>query len=119
MTVGDSKNNHEMPHPMQLPPHPVERHQPLPGQNPKSSQDNAPALEIVQKILACASYRQADEDLDFFQGAETRGIRLQLDYLKTETLLQEHRVAHTIVVFGGTRILERGAAKRVVSDLEQ
>jgi len=118
MTVGDSKNNREMPHPVQHPPHPVERHCPLPGQNPKSSQDDAAALETLQKILACASYRQADEDHDFLQEPQTRGIRLQLDYLKAETRLQEHRVAHTIVVFGGTRILEHGAAKRRVSELE-
>jgi hypothetical protein len=97
----------------------VERHQPLPGQHPKPAQDDAGAPGVVQRILACGSYRLADEDADFLQEPQTRGIRLQLEYLKAETLLQEHRVAHTIVVFGGTRILERSAAGRGVSDLEQ
>ena len=58
----------------------------------------------MQTHLASPSYRRPIEDLDFLQQPETRGIRLQLEYLKAETLLREHRIAHTIVVFGGTRI---------------
>src|SRR5262249_9691665 len=77
------------------------------------------APKAVQKILACPSYRQADEDLDFLHEPETRGIRLELEYLKAERLLEEHRVAHTIVVFGGSRILERGAAMRQLKETEQ
>jgi len=41
-----------------------------------------------------------------------RGIRLMLDYIKPQTLLAEHDVAHTIVVFGSTRIPEPAAARR-------
>ena len=37
-----------------------------------------------------------------------------LDYLKPQTLLREQNVAHTIVVFGGTRIPEPEAARRAV-----
>ncbi len=73
----------------------------------------------MQKILACPSYRQADEDLDFLHEPQTRGIRLQLEYFKAESLLKEHRIEHTIVVFGGTRILERGAATRAIEDIER
>jgi uncharacterized protein (TIGR00730 family) len=40
-----------------------------------------------------------------------RGIRLLVDYLKPQTLRIEHDVAHTIVVFGGTRIPEPAAAR--------
>jgi uncharacterized protein (TIGR00730 family) len=62
--------------------------------------------------MASDSYREADEDLGFLQGEETRGLRLQLEYLKAETLLRQHDIRHTIVVFGGTRVLEPQAARR-------
>jgi uncharacterized protein (TIGR00730 family) len=64
--------------------------------------------------LQSASYREADQDVDFLRGDTTRGIRLQLDFLKTESLLEAQQVAHTIVVFGSTRIREPQAAQRAV-----
>jgi uncharacterized protein (TIGR00730 family) len=97
-----------------LPPHPHERKQPLPWHEPKPSQDDERALDAVKMILDNPSYREADEDIEFLHSDATRGARLQLDYLKTESLLREHNVAHTIVVFGGTRIVEPQAARREV-----
>ncbi|HUH85931.1 MAG TPA: LOG family protein [Stellaceae bacterium] len=93
---------------------PRDRQQPLPGHRPKPSEDDAAAPRAVETILACHSYREADQDVEFLQGETTRGVRLQLDYLKTESLLRQHDVAHTIVVFGGTRIPEPQAAQREV-----
>jgi uncharacterized protein (TIGR00730 family) len=99
-------------------PHPKVRRQPLPGCHPKPLEDDAGAPDAVRKILDCPSYRRADEDLDFLQEPETRGIRLQLEYQKAERLFEKHRIAHTIVVFGSTRIVERGAAMRDVKEIE-
>jgi len=99
------------------PPHPTRRERPLPEQRPSKADRELP--DAVQRILASPSYRRADEDLDFLQQPETRGIRLQLEYFKAETLLREHRIAHTIVVFGGTRIREREAAERAVQEAAQ
>ena len=96
------------------PPHPVERNQPLPGEEIKPIAGDPEALDAVSKILASPSYRLAAEDLDFLGGPITRGVRLQLEYLKAETLLREHDVAHTIVVFGSTRIPEPEEALRNV-----
>jgi len=95
-----------------LPAHPRERRQPLPGHRPKPREDDQRAPEAIETILASPSYREADRDIDFLQSDATRGVRLQLDYFKTETLLEQHDVAHTIVVFGGTRIPEPQAARR-------
>jgi uncharacterized protein (TIGR00730 family) len=114
----DSTIEQDMPRSAQIP-HPRQRRQPLPGCQPKPSQDDEAAPKAVQKILDCPSYRQADEDLDFLHEPETRGIRLELEYLKAESLLKEHRIAHTIVVFGGSRIVERGAATRELREIEQ
>ncbi len=99
------------------PPHPTQRKRPLPEQRPTRAERELP--EVVQRIIASPSYRPADEDLDFLQQPETRGIRLQLEYRKAETLLREHHIAHTIVVFGGTRIRERAAAERALHEAEQ
>jgi uncharacterized protein (TIGR00730 family) len=103
---------------VQQPPHPVTRRKPLPGHRPKPAEDDPAAPAVVQKILASPSYREADNDLDFLHETETRGIRLHLEYFKAEKLLQENRVADTIVVFGGTRILERCAAERALREAE-
>ena len=96
------------------PAHPEHRLDPLPGQQPKPAEDDARAPEAVRRIMRSASYREADRDVDFLQADATRGIRLQLDFLKTERLLEEQLVAHTIVVFGSTRICEPRAARRAV-----
>ncbi|NOY63393.1 MAG: TIGR00730 family Rossman fold protein, partial [Gammaproteobacteria bacterium] len=68
-------------------------------------------LEI---ILNNPSFRPAIEDVDFLDGDDARGVRLQLDYLKPDRLLREHGVKNTIVVFGSTRIIEPAAAKQRV-----
>ena len=90
------------------------RHQPLPDQRPKPGSEDPQAPANIKAILDSPSYRQADHDIDFLQREDMRGIRLLLDYLKPQTLLNEQDVAHTIVVFGSTRIPEPMAARRDV-----
>ena len=101
---------------MAMPPpaHPVRRRTPLPGHRPKSAAEDPAAPAAVQAILQSPSYREADRDVDFLARDETRGVRLLLDYAKAERLLQDHGVAHTIVVFGGTRIPEPRVAQQAV-----
>jgi len=57
--------------------------------------------------------------VDFLAQDEVRGVRLELDYLKAELLLEAQDIKHTIVVFGSTRIPEPKAAEREVSLLRQ
>jgi predicted Rossmann-fold nucleotide-binding protein len=93
-------------------PHPDRRREPLPEQQPKATQDDPHALQAIQAILDSPSYRLAERDVDFLARDDVRGPRLQLEYLKPDTVLREHGVEHTIVVFGSTRIPEPGAARR-------
>jgi hypothetical protein len=95
----------------------VTRHEPLPWERPKSAEEDPNAPARVHLLLDSPTYRQADRDPDFLQLDETRGIRLQIDYLKAELLLAEYGVEHTIVVFGGTRIRETTGARRVAQAL--
>ncbi len=43
-------------------------------------------------------------DLEFLEGDEARGLRLQLEYLQPEFVLEKRGIRHTIAVFGSTRI---------------
>lgn len=50
------------------------------------------------------SYRLAFADNDFLCREELRPVRLQLELLKTEMMLEEYGIESTIVLFGGARI---------------
>ncbi len=54
------------------------------------------------------AYRLAIDDKDFLYREELRPVRLQLELLKTEMLLQERCIRSTVVLFGGARIPEPG-----------
>ena len=41
-----------------------------------------------------------EQDLAFLARDEARGVRLQIEYLKPATLLTEHAVRDTVVVYG-------------------
>jgi uncharacterized protein (TIGR00730 family) len=96
---------------------PHKRRAALPWQEPKATAEDAEALQRVQAILDSPSYRRADTDIDFLAEDSLRGVRLQLDYLKPELLLRDHKIRQTIVVFGSTRICEPAAALRKVEAL--
>jgi uncharacterized protein (TIGR00730 family) len=98
---------------------PGKRREPLPWQKPKPLEDDPQAIARVEAIMASPGYRQADQDVAFLNQDETRGVRLQIDYLKPELLLEQHGVEHTIVVFGSTRLQEPGATRRKVQAIQQ
>ena len=104
--TGSMARKSNIPHPA----HPQQRKEPLPWHQPKPAEEDPDAPGRVKAIASSPSYRQADQDVDFLALDQTRGVRLQIDYRKPELLLREHGVAHTIVVFGSTRIPEPGAA---------
>src|SRR6202521_6389952 len=99
------------------PAHPLKRCEALPWEQPKAIEEDPEALRRVQAILNSPSYRRADSDIDFLGRDGVRGVRLQIDYLKPELLLEEHEIHQTIVVFGSTRICEPAAALRKVEAL--
>jgi len=70
---------------------------PIPDNRPESAQ-------LLEAILRSPTYAEADRDLGFLDSADTRGVRLQLDYLKAELMLASYNIEHTIVVFGGAQV---------------
>lgn len=96
---------------------PTSRRTALPWQLPKSDREDKEASARIARIMQHPSYRPADEELDFLEHDNARGVRLMLDYLKPESLLDQHSIKHTIVVFGSTRICEPSVAKAHAEEL--
>ncbi|MGH6760540.1 MAG: LOG family protein [Phyllobacterium sp.] len=56
------------------------------------------------------AYRLAYNDQDFLVRRELRPIRLQLELLKPEMILEDRGIRSTVVLFGGARIPEPGGS---------
>jgi len=63
-----------------------------------------------------ASYRLAFQDPDFLLRDALRSVRLQLELLKPELILQEQHIESTVVIFGSARMVDPATAEaRLVS----
>src|SRR5205814_2394097 len=62
------------------------------------------------------NYLLAEDDTAFLKRPELRPVRVQLELLKPEILLTEHNISSTLVVFGGTQIVERPEAERRLAE---
>jgi len=96
-----------------------QRQEPLPGHKPKPSEEDRKAPRKLEAILKSPSYIPAHLDADFLKSDGMRGVRLELDYMKTEKTLAGHGIRDTIVVFGSTRIVEPATAEKKVEKLRK
>ncbi len=67
----------------------------------------------VKQILAIIdsdSYQRADHDGGFINSEIARPMRLQMEYLKVQSVLEKKNIKKTIVVFGGTRVIQQKRA---------
>ena len=74
--------------------------------------DVALVAENMERILSSPSYSLAQEDPALLQRVEMRGVRMLLELGKPELALQADSIESTVIVFGGTQIVERPAAER-------
>lgn len=73
-------------------------------------------LHVDSPHTRSSSYRLAYQDEEFILRDELRPVRLQLELLKPELILQENHIESTVVVFGSARIPEPETAQaRLVS----
>ena len=70
--------------------------------------------ENLKAIVSSPTYLRAYEDIGLLHRVELRPVRLQLELLKAEMLLQEHAIESTVVLFGGSRITPTEEAERRV-----
>lgn len=63
------------------------------------------SLDAISKLQDHSSFRLAFADHEFLMQDELRHVRLQLEYLKPQLVLEQHNISATIVVFGSARFL--------------
>lgn len=89
------------------------------AQTDRSTADGVPVTAQTQ----APSYKLAFNDFDFLCRDELRPVRLQLELLKPELMLNEYGIRSTIVLFGGARIPEpsqKGSARtKTLADLSR
>jgi len=73
---------------------------------------------MVARLKKSPAYKIAYFDNDFINTDNLRPVRLQLELLKPELILQEQKIVSTIVVFGGTRIIEPKEAEARIRKIE-
>jgi hypothetical protein len=74
---------------------------------------------LRRRIVASQSYELAERDLALLARPELRPVRLQLELAKPELELEAHGVYSTIVVFGGTQIVDADEARRRLADARE
>jgi len=65
------------------------------------------------------SYRLAFADDDFLMQDDLRHVRLQLEYLKPQLVLEQHQVNATVVVFGSARFVSPEQAALLLATAQQ
>ena len=75
--------------------------------------------DAIAKLQDHSSYRLAFADDSFLMQDELRHVRLQLEYLKPQLVLEQHNISATIVVFGSARFLSPDQAKTAVALAEK
>lgn len=76
-------------------------HRPL----PTAEADADIAAELAPSLQTSSpTYRLSYDDIEFLRSDPLRGVRLQLEYEKTELALLDARINSTVVVFGSARI---------------
>jgi uncharacterized protein (TIGR00730 family) len=78
--------------------------------------DVALVAENMERILGSPSYSLAQDDPALLTREEMRGVRMLLELGKPEIALQADNIKSTVIVFGGTQIVDRPAAERRLSE---
>lgn len=78
--------------------------------------DVALVAENMERILGSPSYSLAQDDPDLLTREEMRGVRMLLELGKPELALQADNIKSTVIVFGGTQIVDRPASERRLSE---
>ncbi|MDP1690997.1 MAG: TIGR00730 family Rossman fold protein [Burkholderiaceae bacterium] len=86
-------------------------HPPIAARNFSSAEEEAAALKPTSRYEGPdSSYRLAFTDNHFLLREELRPVRMQLELLKPELVLDEESVAATVVLFGSARLMPRALA---------
>ena len=81
-----------------------------------SAREAALSAQLHIDLPQCrsASYKLAFQDPDFLLQDELRPVRLQLELLKPELILQEQHIESTVVIYGSARITDPETAETLL-----
>ncbi len=96
----------------------MKKKHPLPWQKPKSKAEEPNVEKLLRRIFESPSYKLAIEDVSYLKSSQTRGVRLQLDYQKPQSIMERFGIKHTIVVFGSARIKEKATALKELEKIQ-
>lgn len=92
----------------------------LAGRNFPTAQQDAAAKDATKSLTRYegpeSSYKLAFTDTPFVLREEMRPVRMQLELLKPELIMNEQGIASTVVIFGSARIVPPDVAQRLVDD---
>ena len=77
------------------------------------------SLDAITQLQDHNSFKLAFADNGFLMQDELRHVRLQLEYLKPQMVLEQHGINATIVVFGSARFLSPSAAAKQLAKVTQ
>ena len=70
----------------------------------------------LKDIMEHPSYKLAYLDTDFIRSEELRPLRLELELMKPEMILDTLGIQSTVVVFGGTQVAPREEGEQMLAD---
>jgi uncharacterized protein (TIGR00730 family) len=95
------------------------KHPDLSARNFPTAEEEAHALKPTSRYDGPdSSYRLAFTDERFLLREDLRPVRMQLELLKPELILQEERIVATIVMFGSARLVPMDVAEERLSTAE-
>jgi uncharacterized protein (TIGR00730 family) len=95
------------------------KHPDISARNFPTAEEEAHALKPTSRYDGPdSSYRLAFTDERFLLREDLRPVRMQLELLKPELILQEERIAATIVMFGSARLVPMDVAEERLSTAE-
>lgn len=77
------------------------------------------SLDAITRLQDHDSYKLAFADSGFLMQDELRHVRLQLEYLKPQLVLEQNNINATVVVFGSARFLSPEQAKQQLTLVQQ
>jgi uncharacterized protein (TIGR00730 family) len=70
----------------------------------------------LEEIMSNPSYQVASKDLDFIATEDLRPLRLHLELLKPEQMMEEAGIHSSVVVFGGTQVQSKEQADTRIAE---
>ena len=74
---------------------------------------------MVDLLKKSPAYRVAFKDPDFLDSGYARSLRLQAELMKPEITFRRNNIHSTIVVFGGTRVVEPSEAEAILKKAQK